>query len=65
MTIAQLPVESRYSCGAAVVVLEQATEPLTTANGGRLSWTINRASREQQQIAFALMIPFVVKGATG
>ena len=55
------PVQSRYSCGAAVVVLEQAAEALAAATGGRLGWRCTHASRKQQQIALALMVSFVVK----
>ena len=54
-------VQSRYSCDAAVVVLEQAAEPLATANGGQLGWSCTRGIREQQQIVLALMVSFVVK----
>jgi len=42
------PVRSKYSCGVAVVVLEQASEPLPTTNRARLSWRCSRANREQQ-----------------
>jgi organic radical activating enzyme len=41
-------VESKYSCGATVVVVQQAAEPLPTTNDARLSWRGSRATREQQ-----------------
>jgi hypothetical protein len=54
-------VRSKYSCGVAVVVLEQAPEPLPTTNGVRLSWRwrCSRATRELEEFASVRAYKFV------
>ena len=54
-----MPVKSKNSCGAAIV-LEQTSEPLATRNDAAALFGLLASLWEQQLVTFALMVSFAV-----
>ena len=57
--VRRVAVWPKYSCGAAVVV-EQAAEPLSTANRPSGCRRTRSRNREEQKVVFALMVSLLV-----
>ena len=56
----RMPVGSNYSCGEAIIVLEETSEATATSSGAVALFAFLTSLREKQFVAFPLMVSFAV-----